>query len=228
MVAFPGGSAILSRPIPAPCGEDTEGKLAASTPKAELWARIDETPDIPAISRILDAASAADRLSAGRSLGRTRQRRLYEAADGFLPVRLAEIVPPEVAAFTPVRHFGRNTLPAFTHFEKRFCRPRDADSTAPESLYGFNFQTLAAVTGPGYFIAREAPDRPEVWVDYTSVPDEHPDAWPEIRPNDVGLSRFVYGCMVDTLRRVSQHVTIGSAARNGRDLGSWFVLCQEA
>jgi hypothetical protein len=34
--------------------------------------------------------------------------------------------------------------------------------------------------------------------------------------------------MVDTLRRVSEHVTIGSAARNGRDLGSWFILCREA
>jgi hypothetical protein len=37
----------------------------------------------------------------------------------------------------------------------------------------------------------------------------------------------VYGFMVDTLRRVSLHVTIGSAARNGRDLGSWFVLVRE-
>jgi hypothetical protein len=33
--------------------------------------------------------------------------------------------------------------------------------------------------------------------------------------------------MVDTLRRVSEHVTIGSAARGGKDLGSWFVLCRE-
>jgi hypothetical protein len=30
--------------------------------------------------------------------------------------------------------------------------------------------------------------------------------------------------MVDRLRRVSEHVTIGSAARNGRELGSYFVL----
>jgi hypothetical protein len=32
--------------------------------------------------------------------------------------------------------------------------------------------------------------------------------------------------MVDRLRRVSEHVTIGSAARKGRDLGSYFVLCR--
>jgi hypothetical protein len=30
--------------------------------------------------------------------------------------------------------------------------------------------------------------------------------------------------MIDRLRRVSKHVTIGSAARNGRDLGSYFIL----
>ena len=41
------------------------------------------------------------------------------------------------------------------------------------------------------------------------------------------LGRFVYGFMIDTLRRVSEHVTIGSAARKGRDMGSWFLLCRE-
>ena len=30
--------------------------------------------------------------------------------------------------------------------------------------------------------------------------------------------------MVDRVRRVSEHVTIGSASRKGRELGSWFVL----
>ena len=43
-----------------------------------------------------------------------------------------------------------------------------------------------------------------------------------------GLSRFVYGFMVDTLRGVSEHVTIGSAARRGKDHGSWFILCRES
>jgi hypothetical protein len=119
-------------------------------------------------------------------------------------------------------------LPAFTIFEKRFCRPEGADAVKPGELYGFNFQTLAAVTGPGYFVAREDAARPEVLVDYNHVPDTHPDGWPEIRRNERGLSRFVYGFMVDTLRGVSEHVTIGSAARNGKDLGSWFILCREA
>ena len=89
-------------------------------------------------------------------------------------------------------------------------------------------EAMAWLTGPGYFVAREDPDRPEVWIDYNRLPPEHPAGWPETRRNDRGPARLVYGFMVDTLRRVSEHVTIGSAARKGRDLGSWFVLCRQA
>ena len=65
-------------------------------------------------------------------------------------------------------------------------------------------------------------------IDYTDVPAGHPEGWPEVRRNEIGLSQFVYGHMIDTLRRVSEHVTIGSAARKGRDLGSWFILARQA
>ena len=94
-------------------------------------------------------------------------------------------------------------------------------------LYGFNFQTLAPITGPGYFTAREVRNRLEVMIDYSGLPLERPDGWPPIRSNDRGISRLVFGSLVDTLRGVSSQVTIGSAARNGKDLGSWFVLCRE-
>ena len=194
----------------------------------ELEARLAERPIRPLeISDLLAGFTHDERVAALRSLGRSEQRRLYEAVDGFLPLRLEYLVPSSVEDFTPVRHYGKNTLPLFTHFEKRFCRPRGADSVEPGELYGFNFQTMAPVTGPGYFVAREDPDRPEVSVDYNEVPPEHPDGWPEIRRNERGLSRFVYGFLVDTLRGVSEHVTIGSAARKGKDIGSWFILCRE-
>jgi hypothetical protein len=198
------------------------------TATTEIQARLrDARVDPSAIRDLLDGVSHAERVDAIRSLGRGAQRRLYDAVDGFLPLRLADLVPPSVGDGATVRHFGRNTLPAFTHFEKRFCRPGGTDPEEPDTLNGFNFQKMAPLTGPGYFVAREDPSRPEVWVDYNHVPETHPDGWPEIVPNDRGLARFVYGFMVDTLRRVSEHVTIGSAARRGRDLGSWFVLCRE-
>lgn len=176
------------------------------------------------VARFLDGLSHDDRVVAIRSTSRDEQRRLYDAVRGFAPVKLVDLVAPDVPALATVRHFGKNTLPVFTHFEKRFCRPQEADPQHPGELYGFNFQSLSPLTGPGYFVAVEDTDRDEVLVDYRRVPPLHPDGWPEIRSNERGLSRFVYGFMVDTLRRVSEHVTIGSAARKGKDMGSWFML----
>mgnify|MGYP001821782456 CR=1 FL=1 len=194
----------------------------------ELKGRLaDRTIDPQAVSDLLDAASHAERVEAIRSLGRSEQRTLYAAVDGFRPVALADLVPKGIPDFATVRHYGRNTLPAFTHFEKRFCRPHGADPAQPETLLGFNFQTMSPVTGPGYFLAVPSKDKPEVLVDYHRVPETAPDGWPVIRENTRGLSRFVYGYMIDTLRRVSEHVTIGSAARKGKDMGSWFVLSRE-
>ncbi len=180
------------------------------------------------LARVLDGLSPAERVAAVRALGRPEQRRLYEAVRGFAPLRLRDLVPPSTGDRVPVRHYGRNTLPLFTLFEKRFCRPLGADPQSPGTLWGYNHQSMSAFTGPGYFVAREDPARAEVLIDYREVPPDRPAGWPPLRGNDRGLGRLVYGNMVDTLRRVSEHVTIGSAARGGKDIGSWFVLCREA
>ncbi len=200
----------------------------SADPAEDLRFQIRDRPIQPErIRRFLDELSHQARVAAIRSLGSGELRSLYAGVDGFKPVTLEDLVPPTVGDFTTVRHHGKNSLPAFTHFEKRFCRPRSADREPATELYGFNFQTLAPITGPGYFIARESEDRPEVLIDYRGLPPEHPQGWPPIRSNDRGLSRVVYGFLFDTLRGLSDHVTIGSAARKGRDLGSWFALCRE-
>ncbi len=197
-------------------------------PARELLARIAEEPiDVRKVAQLLDSLSHAARLAATRALGRGQQRRLYAAVEGALPLTLADLVPPGAADLAPVRHFGRNTLPAFRLFEKRFCRPAGADAAKPGELYGFNFQALEWLTGPGYFVASEDPSRLEVWIDYRRIPPQAPPGWPALCSNERGVSRLVYGFMVDTLRRVSEHVTIGSAARGGRGLDSWFVLCRQ-
>lgn len=202
---------------------------ARSGPAAEFVARLCDTPvKASEICSFLDRLAPGERVQAIRGAGRGAQRRLYEAVDGFGEVRLVDMVATDVPDLGTVRHYGRNTLPAFTHFEKRFCRPPGRDRGQPADLWGFNFQTMAFFTGPGYFVAREDPERREVLVDYNAVPSEAPPGWPPVRPNERIPGRFVYGFMVDTLRRVSEHVTIGSAARKGRDMGSWFLLCREA
>ncbi len=197
-------------------GQELVGRLRENTIK---------TVDV---SHFLDSLSPQERIDAIRTLGAREQRRLYDAADGFAEVRLVDLVCPDVPDLGVVRHFGKHSLPLFTHFEKRFSRAPGRDCNAPGELLGFNFQTLSPMTGPGYYIAREDENRREVLVDYTRLPDCHPEGWPEIKPNDRGLARFVYGFMIDTLRRVSEHVTIGSAARHGKDMGSFFVLCRES
>ena len=94
--------------------------------------------------------------------GAEEQRTLYEGVDGCRPLTLEDLVPTTAAPFSTVRHFGKNSLPVFTHFEKRFCRPRSTDGGPAVELYGFNFQTMAPITGPGYFIARDAGNGSEV------------------------------------------------------------------
>lgn len=205
--------------------------MSENTPDRELAARIREDAGRPAeIERFLDGLSHEDRVRAVRGVGRREQAKLYAAVEGYRPVGLADLVPASAAEMTTVRHIGKNTLPAFTHFEKHFCRPEGQEADRPDQLYGFNFQPMSPVTGPGYFVAEPSGDRAgtEIWVDYRQLPPRPPQGWPPIKPNERGLSRFVYGFMVDTLRGVSHHVTVGSAARKGKDLGSWFLLTRDA
>src|SRR5260221_12184222 len=77
------------------------------------------------IADFLDGLSHEERVSAVRALGRDSQRKLWNVVDGFAELTLDDFVPRKTPLLTPVRHFGRNTLPAFTLFEKRFYRLGD-------------------------------------------------------------------------------------------------------
>jgi hypothetical protein len=182
-------------------------------------------PSREEIAALLDGLSHADRLDAVRSLGGPRlQRRLYEATASAPPVSIDEIVPPDAPPLREFIYHGKNSLPAFTHFQKRFCRP--TPGTTPGSLWGYNHTNIAWLVGPGYFLCHPV-DGPGAAVDYRAVPPSRPPSWPEIKPNERGASYFVYRGMVDHLHRVAQHVLIGSASRGGKELGNYFVLCRE-
>jgi hypothetical protein len=169
----------------------------------------------------LDGMSEGDRVAATRSLGRSQQIKLWELVDGFGELTLEDFVPRGTPAFRVVRHYGRNTLPAFVIFEKRFFENEQGE------VAGANFQRISPITGPGYFVTREDANRREVLIDYHRIPKEAPEGWPRIRDNEHGVSRLIYGFMIDRMRRVSEHVSIGRANRRGVDFGSWFVLCRE-
>lgn len=178
------------------------------------------------VAAYLDGLSAPDRMDAVRACAGPRiQRRLWELAAGASPVTAAELVPPDLPPLREVIYHGKNSLPAFTLFQKRFCRP--TPDAGPETLWGYNHTNIAWLVGPGYFVYHPI-DGGEPAIDYRFVPPSRPGNWPEIRPNDRGVSFFVYRNMIDYLRRVSRHVLIGSATRGGKELGSYFLLCRES
>jgi hypothetical protein len=183
-----------------------------------------DPPDRAAIASYLDTLSRSDRLEAIRALsGPKLQARLYRAVESAPRVSLADFVPPDAP---PLREFifeGKNSLAAFTIFQKRFCRPSRGDA----ELWGYNHQSLAWLTGPGYFVVHEDGGRGAA-IDYRVVPPDKPVSWPDVSPNDRGFSRFVYRGTVDYMRRVSREVFIGSAHRGGKELGNYFVLCRDS
>lgn len=183
-------------------------------------------PDPAEIGAFFDGLSHDGRLEATRSLqGATLQRKLWESAANGPAVTTADLVPPDYGALREVIFHGKNSLPAFTVFQKRFCRP-SAGVTDEDVLWGYNHQQVAWITGPGYFVVHREGETPAA-IDYRRVPPEHPTAWPEIKPNDRGLSRLVYMNMIDYLRRVSRDVLIGSAWKRGKPLDSYFLLCRQ-
>jgi hypothetical protein len=179
------------------------------------------SPDPENIAQALDHLSHADRLIALHSLARDQLRTLYAVVEGYAPMTLDALVPRHVPPLQPVRHVGRNSLPLFSRFEKRFYR-----LAGEAAVGGANFQSTSSLTGPGYFMAAAVQTRGEIVIDYTKIPDRAPADWPHLTDNEHGIGRFVYGGMIDTLRRVSEYVSIGAAQRSGHEPSAYFVLCR--
>jgi len=181
--------------------------------------------DIDALGAALSALEGDEaRVAAIRAIGGRDQARIWAAAAGR-STSLEDIVPSDRGAATEVIHAGKNSLPVFTNFEKRFCRVEGKDDV----LYGYNEGVTRSVIGPGCFVAHHFADRDEVGVDYYQVPPDDavlPDGWPRPVPNEKGLQMLVYAKMIDYLRKVSDHVTIGRAVKNGKETGNYFLLCR--
>jgi hypothetical protein len=187
----------------------------------EFFAKPDAV-DIDGLRTYLDSLDHESRLEATRQLGGREQARLFEAVQGFKPLTLDDFVPPSTDHLVEVIHYGRNTLPAFNYFQKRFCRPKDKQ----DELWGYNEQSMKWAVGPGYFITRQS-DPQEVVIDYYDVPPGKVETWPQIKKNSAGLSKLVYDKMQDFMRGVSNHVTIGRAHKKGKKMDAWFILTRD-
>jgi len=183
-----------------------------------------ETIDV--IAEWLDGLEPGRRRDEVQALDAKAQRVLWRMARGRA-IDHDHFVPADRGPLEPVRHYGRNTLPAFTLFEKRFCRPPESEDRS--TLWGYNEGLTRPLVGPGYFIVRATggDSRGQSVIDYTRVPPNKPSAWPEIKFNERGISRFVYAYMLDFMRGVSEHVSIGRAYKKDRETPNCFVLCRE-
>jgi hypothetical protein len=179
------------------------------------------SPDPENIGQTLDRLSHAERLIAVHGLRRNQLQKLYDVVEGYTPMTLDALVPQGLPPLQAVRHIGRNSLPLFSHFEKRFYRLE-----GEAAVGGANFQSTSSLTGPGYFMAAALQNRGEIVIDYARIPHRAPEGWAELADNNHGLARLVYGGMIDTVRRVSKHVSIGAAQRSGHAPSAYFVLCR--
>jgi hypothetical protein len=178
--------------------------------------------DLERLRPMLDTCGHWSRRNAIRGLSKQMMAALFEASADADPLTLDDIVPATEPLVEVIQH-GRNSLPLFNNFQKRFCKP-DGEG-AGDVLWGYNHADTSVFTGPGYFVARI--EDKELVVDYGALPPRKPASWPEIIPNSARIGRFVWVGMVDRVRRVSTHVSIGRAWRGGKASDDYFALCRE-
>jgi hypothetical protein len=191
--------------------------VAVATSQTTFAALLDR-PDCtqPMLAAHLDGLDVESRVQQCRALGKRLQRRLWEVAADAPAFTLEDLIPSTETG--TVIWAGKNSLPLFTHFEKRFARQHG-------TVVGYNLSPgIQWLSGPGYFTAVQAPERPkEILIDYTRVPETAPAGWPAVRSNASGTPKLIFGNMHDFCRRVSQTVAIGSATRLGKSIDSYFV-----
>ncbi len=169
---------------------------------------VDHINGLPEASRVGDVLA----------LDATAQKKLFALAGSGTMLSLDQLIPVAQSGREVVFH-GKNSLPVFTRFQKRFFRRPDG------KIFGYNFQTMTWATGPGYFEVTASPrDGKELLFDYTHLPDKGLAQWPRVKDNRRGLSRFVYGGMNDYVRKVTETCLVGWAFKDGKDIDSTFVL----
>lgn len=186
------------------------------------------SPSSEELAASFDQLSPADAIVAARLLGGTRlQGALWNAVEANDRITVDDMVPADYERERPVIFHGKNSLPAFTEFEKICFRPRDED--AGNVLWGYNEGRTRRVVGPGYYVLHDTKDAAlgACAFDYTQIPPRTLTGWPPVKPNSAGVSRFVYNNMIDYMRRVSRDVFIGEAVRGGREMGSYFIVVRE-
>ncbi|MFT6145111.1 MAG: hypothetical protein ACJATT_005216 [Myxococcota bacterium] len=189
--------------------------------------RAPELPTLAAVQAQLQGLEPQDQYLLIRTLGRKQQLRLYDLCADSPPLTRDDFIPAGTPVGTAVEHFGWNTLPLLKRW-RTFAKPMCA-LPAETEIAGYNDSSTRWLLGPGYFICRptdaEHADRGAWVVDYLRVPaGDVPAGWPDIKPNEEGLQRFVYGGTRDYMRKVCDGVCIGMPYKGDKRMAFPFAL----
>lgn len=180
--------------------------------------------EIGALAARLESGSEADRVAFVRSLTKADMVRLWDLTEGR-GVKVDDFVPAGTRLGREIIHAGKNSLPAFNHFEKRFT-PADGQ---PTEVYGYNQTWFTPAIGPGYFVGRFDATEGAFGLDYYRTPPAGaplPASWPRIRANTVGPQMLIFAEMIDYMRSICDGVTIGRAWRKGKRTDNYFALAR--
>lgn len=180
---------------------------------------------IDALASRLESESETGRVAFVRALTKADMVRLWDLTEGR-GVKVDDFVPAGTRLGREIIHAGKNSLPAFNIFEKRFT-PADGH---PTEVYGYNQTWFAPVLGPGYFVGRFDATEGAFGFDYYRTPPPSaplPATWPKIRANTLGPQRYVFAEMIDYMRRICDGVTIGRAWKKGQRTDNYFVLARQ-
>ncbi|MBI4705533.1 MAG: hypothetical protein HY744_30940 [Deltaproteobacteria bacterium] len=192
------------------------------SPPASLLGLLRQGARRPDLASLLAELSPAERVEQVLAVTGRRVDALFDAAADGPPATIEDFVPADAPPETTIIFEGRNSLPLFSRFQKRFARLGSGE------IVGYNHQPWSPLVGPGYFVVKPAgpagPLAGHLFLDYVARPGGIPAGWPPFRPNEGLLSRPVWADMKDYMRRVAPGVLVGKAYRRGWPAGYFFVL----
>lgn len=180
--------------------------VRADASASEIYDHIRALPDDDRVQQVL-------------ALRGRLQSKLYTLVEGARSTSWSELIPDTDCT---AKFEGRNSLPIFTRFQKRFFRTE----TGQYAGYNHSPGIVTFFAGPGYFVPRDSEG--EVLCDYLQLPDIEPSDWPKKIPNRGRLRSIVFGNMVDYCRLVGPHTVVGKAFKYGKPLPQYFVLTRAA
>ena len=137
-----------------------------------LWPTVDRKE----IAHVLDDVGDQVRIETMNELGKKELATLFDAAADNEPLSLDHFVPSGVPPMTEVIHQGKNSLFAFSRFQKRFCRPAGDGGRGPRAHHdparAADPGLLPQARGPAAGHAHPHPPlQAPIWSDARSILD---------------------------------------------------------